>query len=199
MKRMLLILLCAVLLCACSERPKVPIIEPDMRAQTPVPTEESVQIEVAPSKETPAPVRTVEPAAEPTEEPAQTAASYADRVTAAWTAEGLLDGMAPYSEEDMLDLYGIDLSACISGVGFAETAGYTQEIVLVEADETTAGEIYQLLSDHLYMMKEQFRSYDADAYALVEKAVLINEHGAVLMIVSPDAETIARVAADVDR
>ena len=184
MKRMIWILLLAALLCACSGQSE-PVIEIDTRAQnTPVPTAagETPDVVAAPTEQPKTPA---------TEAPAtETPASYADRVIAAWDAAGLLEGYAPYSEEDMLDLYGIDLSVCISGAGYAETAGYTDEIVLIEADEGTAGEVYALLADHLELMKVSFRSYDAEAYALVEHAVLQNENGVVLMIVSPQAEAL---------
>lgn len=194
MKRIVVVILIAALLCACSSAAKEPIVEIDMRAElTPAP------------KDTPEPVVTETeapqaPTAEPTAEPAAPAEhSFAERVAAAWEAEGYLEGFAAYSENDLLDLYGIDLSACISGVGYAEIAGYTKEVVIVETNEATAAEIYTLLSDHLEMMKEQFRSYDAAACALVEKAVLTNENGVVLMIVSPDAEAMQRIVSDIDR
>ena len=64
---------------------------------------------------------------------------------------------------------------------------------MIEADETTAKEIEALLGDHLDSVKRQFESYDPDAYALAEKAVLVREGGVVLMIVSPDAEAMKTV------
>ena len=194
MKKVVIILLIAALLCACTDRPKEPIIEIDMRAeQTPEPIETEAPAQTDAPEEAPAteaPVQTDPPQTE----------GYAQRVAAAWNAEGLLDGFVPYSEEDLLDLYGIDLSVCISGVGYAETAGLAvREMVLVEADDATASEVEQLLADHLESMKAQFRGYDPDAYALLETAVLIRDGGVVLMLVSPDAETLQRVAAGVDR
>lgn len=200
MKRIVFVILIAALLCACASGAKEPVVEIDTRAEqtsAPQETPESVAVETPVPTEPPA---EEPPAEEPTAEPAaQEEQSYAERVAAAWEAEGYLEGFAAYSEDDLLDLYGIDLSACISAVGYAETAGYTKEFVLVEADEATAAEIYTLLSNHLAMMTEQFRSYDAAACALVENAVLTNENGIVLMIVSPDAEAMQRIAAEIDR
>ncbi len=192
MKRILLIVLTAALLCACTAGAKEPVVEIDARAEnTPQPQETAQTVAAEPAETA---------AAEQTEEPAQQIAqNYAERVVAAWEAAGYLEGFAPYFSDDLLDLYGIDLSACVSGAGYAETAGYAQEIVIVEADEATAAQIESLLSDHLSMMKEQFRSYDADALALVEHAVLTNENGVVLMIVSPHAEEMQRIASGVDR
>ena len=39
-------------------------------------------------------------------------ADFAERVADAWKSAGYLDDMTPYSEDDLLDYYGIDLSAC---------------------------------------------------------------------------------------
>lgn len=195
MKRVIFILLIAALLCACVSTPREPIVEIDMRAQnTPTVTEAPDVIEM----QTQAPTDAPQTAA--TEAPQVGAtATYAQRVIDAWRDAGLLEGYAPYSANDLLDLYGIDLTACVSGAGFAEAEGYANEIVLVEADEATAGEVFTLLSDHLDLIKAQFRSYDAEAYALAERAVLLNENGVVLLLVSPDAETLLDVFRAVDR
>ena len=99
-------------------------------------------------------------------------ADFAERVAAAWEAAGYLEEMTPYSEEDLLDYYGIDLSACKCGKGFADAVGYTTEAIVVVAPEETADEIGTLLSDHVENMKQVFRSYDPDAYKIVENAVL---------------------------
>ena len=98
--------------------------------------------------------------------------------------------MAPYSDVDLLDLYGIDVSECVSGAGYADAVSYVKEAVVIEADEATAAQIEQLLADHLKAVRAQFESYDPEAYALAEKAVLERRDGVVLMIVSPDAEAM---------
>ena len=164
-----------------------------------LPTEAPEQPTEAPEQPTEAPAEqpTEAPAEQPTEAPAQK--SFAQRVADAWADAGFLNDMAPYSDVDLLDLYGIDLSACISGAGFADAVSYVNEAVVVEADEATAAAVEQLLKDHLEAVREQFRSYDADAYALAEKAVLVRDGGTVLMIVSPDAEAMRAVFAAVDR
>lgn len=190
MKRVLCTLLCAALLCACAAVTDEPVFEPDVRAE---------QTEAPVVTEAPVTPETVEATQAPTDAPEVQVESYADRVTAAWKAEGLLDDFTPYSDGDMLDLYGIDTAACISLAGFAETVGYTCEIVLVEADEATAAEVKTLLDEHLTAMKAQFRGYDADAEALVDAAVLQQNGGVVLMIVSPNADALVRVLSEVAR
>lgn len=168
MKRMICLLLFAALLCACaaSDAPA---------AATPEP---------APSA---AADGTPEPA-EPTNAPE--AAPYAQRVVDAWKEAGYLADMAPYSDEDLLDYYGIDVSTLKSGAGYADAAGYTLEALVIEADGETADEIEALLSDHLESLKTQFRSYDPDALKLAEDAVFERDGGVIVLIVSPDAQAM---------
>lgn len=117
-------------------------------------------------------------------------ADFAERVADAWKSAGYLDDMTPYSEDDLLDYYGIDLSACKCGVGFADAVGYTTEAIVVVAPEETANEIGTLLAGHVEDMKEVFRSYDPDAYKIMENAVLLREGELVVLIVSPDAQAM---------
>lgn len=186
MKRFFVIFLIAALLCACTGTPAEPVVETDTRAQT-TPEIETDLIESKPTEAPSVETQPTEAPEQPTEAPAQT---FVQQVVNAWTSQGLLEGMAPYSDADLLDLYGIDLSACVGGAGYAEIVGYVKEAVIVEADEATAAEIEQLLTQHVAAVKEQFRSYDPDAYALAEKAVLVRSGGVVLMIISPDAEAM---------
>ena len=95
-----------------------------------------------------------------------------------------------YAEADVLDYYGIDLSSCKSGIACYDTSSYVLEAVLLEADEATAAELETLLTEHLTALKAQFRSYDAGALAMAEKAVLWREGGIVLLIISPDADAM---------
>lgn len=194
MKRIALLILAAALLCACTATTDVPQVQIDTRV-TDAPAQAATDAP-APATDTPtdAPAAATDAPAAPTEEPAPTDApakdDFVSRVVAAWEAEGYLVDMTPYSELDLLDLYGIDLTACENGVGYADAVGYTNEAVLVVADEAMAKEIEELLVGHLDLVKAQFRSYDPEAYALAEKAVLVREGGAVLLIISPNADAM---------
>lgn len=115
---------------------------------------------------------------------------FAQRVVDAWKTAGYLDAMAPYSDMDLLDYYGIDLALCRCGAGYADAAGYTTEAVVVVADGAAADEIETLLSDHVTAMKEVFRSYDPEAYQIVENAVMLREDSLIVMIISPDAQAM---------
>lgn len=200
MKRIVLVLLIAALLCACTAATE-PVVEIDTRAeQTPIPVEEDtigVDATEAPDAGQPAEAPVVTEAPVETEAPEE--ASFVERVIAAWEAEGLLTGLAPYSEPDILDLYGIDLSAGVDGAGFSDAVSYVKEVLLIETDEAAAKEIEDQLRNHIEQVKETFRSYDAEAYAVAENAVLVRDGGVVLMIVSPDAEAMQNVFASVTR
>lgn len=117
-------------------------------------------------------------------------ADYAQRVADAWKEKGYLDDMARYSDMDLLDYYGIDLSLCKCGVGFSDAVGYTTEAVVVVADGAAADEIETLLTEHVASMKEVFRSYDPEAYRIAENAVMLREGDLIVMIVSPDAQAM---------
>lgn len=117
-------------------------------------------------------------------------ADFAGRAADAWSAAGYLDELARYSDEDLLDYYGIDVAACKCAAGYCDAVGYTNEAVVVVADETVVAEIETLLRDHLEAQKATFRSYDPDAYRLAENAVLLRDGGLVVMIVSPDAQAM---------
>lgn len=117
-------------------------------------------------------------------------ADFAARVETAWKEKGYLDDMARFTDEDLLDYYGIDLSVCKGGIGYVDALGYTTEAIVVNADEATAKEIEKMLADHLASAKETFKSYDPEALKIVENAVLERDGGLVVMIVSPDAQAM---------
>ena len=101
--------------------------------------------------------------------------------------------MAPYSDTDLLDYYGIDPAACESIVGYTDAVGYTNELLIVQADEAQAAEFETQLAGYLEDRAAQFAGYDADAEALVRQAVLRRDGGVVLMIVSPQADALLEV------
>lgn len=115
---------------------------------------------------------------------------FVQRAADAWNKAGYLDDMARYSDEDLLDYYGIDVAACKCAAGYRDADGYTNEAVVVVADEAAAKEIETLLSEHIASVKETFRSYDPEAYRIAEKAILERDGGLVVMIVSPDAQAM---------
>ncbi|MBR0426065.1 MAG: DUF4358 domain-containing protein [Clostridia bacterium] len=195
MKKWIIICWSLLLLVGCTAAP-VPEVQLDPRAQaTSAPTEPVTTPE--PVLETAVPEETEAPLPEETEVPSE--ATLSDRVAAAWEDAGYLSDLVQYSDMDLLDLYGIDLTACKSGIGFADAVGYTNEALVIEAEETMAAEIESLLKTHLETVKNQFRSYDPEALKLAEDAVLLRDGGVVVMIVSPLAEEMLAAYRSVNR
>lgn len=163
--------------------------------------EGQLQIDERKPLQSAAPVETATPGQEPSADvPAEALVStpgpettYAAALAAAFAETGALDEMAPYSELDLLDYYGIDAARCESVAGYTDAVGYTNELVVVQADETVAAEIESLLAGYLEARETQFAGYDADAAAMVKKAVLRRDGGVVLMIISPEAEALLEV------
>ena len=114
-------------------------------------------------------------------------------LAAAFAQTGALDDMAPYSDTDLHDYYGIDPAACESIVGYTDAVGYTNELLIIQADEKLAAELETQLAGYLEDRAAQFAGYDADAEALVRQAVLRRDGGVVLMIVSPQADALLEV------
>lgn len=179
-----LVLCLALAGCGAAETPQVQLDE-RMEAQAPVAEQAETQ---APTAE-PEPLAATEPPAEG-DEPDET---YAGALAAAFLQTGALDDMAPYSDTDLLDYYGIDPAACESIVGYTDAVGYTNELLIVQADEAQAAEFETLLAGYLEDRAAQFAGYDADAEALVRQAVLRRDGGVVLMIVSPEADALLDV------
>lgn len=193
MKRIVPVLIALLLLFGCGGKESdPPQVQLDARAEStaaPTVTEEPV-VTTAPVTLTAAPeaTETPIPTEEPTAEPAPAEESPVEKLVADWYAEELLESMYPMEAEDVLDLYGIDFAACRSAAAFGDAEGYTNEAVIVQADEAVLDEAEALLKDHLESVKAQFRGYDPAALALAEKAVLIREGDMLLFVISPNAD-----------
>lgn len=185
-----LVLFLGLMGCGTAEAPQVQLDE-RMEAQAPVAEQAETQ---EPTAEPEPPAATEPPeATEPPAEGDEPDETYADALAAAFLQTGALDDMAPYSDTDLLDYYGIDPAACESIVGYTDAVGYTNELLIIQADETLAAELETLLAGYLEDRAAQFAGYDADAEALVRQAVLRRDGGVVLMIVSPEADALLDV------
>ncbi len=207
MKRIIVLCIALLVLAGCGKTP-APQVQLDARAaDTAAPTAATPAPTVAPATAMPTLVAEPDPTDEPVpadgpgatdvpfevvEEPAP-AAGFAEALAARWEAEGLLDGFYTMESEDALDYFGIDFSLCTGGAAFADALGYTNEALILEAEGPILDEAEALLRDHMEDMKNQFRSYDAAALALAEKAVLLREGNMVLYILSPQAEQMLAV------
>ena len=106
-----------------------------------------------------------------------------------------LPAMDPFTPEAVLNAYGIKAEDCKQMVVSSYYDGAaTAEIWLIEASgEAAAEQIKTLAENRLKSMGEQFRSYDAKAYQLVENAQLITHGNCLALIVAEDAAGLAQV------
>lgn len=106
-----------------------------------------------------------------------------------------LPAMEPFTAEAVLNAYGIKSEDCKQMVVSSYYDGAaTAEIWLIEAvSETAAQQIKTLAQNRLNSMGEQFRSYDAKAYQLVQDAQLITHGNCISLIVAEDASSLAQI------
>ena len=135
-----------------------------------------------------------EQTAEPTEQPAAAEPSPVEALYALLDATGNLTDMARYSDVDLLNLYGIDVAACQCALGYVNTTGLADQVVLaVASDEAGAESIQGLLQGHVDRLLTQYKGYDATAYATVEKAELFRMGNAVVLLICPEAAALAEI------
>ncbi len=191
MKRIIMFCIALLLLVGCGGKEAAPQVQLDARTgETAAPATSAPAPTAAPESPA-APVEIVAapaPTDAPTAEPAPAEAGPVEALVADWTAQGLLNGLYPMEAGDVLDLYGIDFAACRGGAAFGDANGYTNEMVLLEADGAVLDEAEALLQGHLTAVKAQFKGYDPDALALAEKAVLVREGDMLLFAICPVAD-----------
>lgn len=104
-----------------------------------------------------------------------------------------LPAMVPFSADAVLNAYGVKTADCKQMVVSSYYDGAaTAEIWLIEAVSPEALETVKgLAQNRLTSMGEQFRSYDAKAYELVQKAELIVHGNCLALIVAENVDEIA--------
>ena len=103
--------------------------------------------------------------------------------------------MEPFNADSVLNAYGVKSEDCKQQVVCSYYDGTdTAEIWLIEAVSADAlASIKALAESRLSSMGSQFQTYDAKAYALVEKAELITHGNCLALIVAEDAEELASI------
>lgn len=192
MKRIIVFCIALLLLMGCGGKADAaPQVQLDDRAQaTAAPAADGPEETATPAEPTAAPAEAAPESADAPAAPVPAQEGPVDALVARWNGEALLEGMYPMAAEDALDLYGIDFAACLGGAAFGDADGYTNEAVVIQAEETVLDEAEALLQDHLETVKAQFRGYDPEALALAEKAVLVREGDMLLFVISPNADAM---------
>ena len=101
--------------------------------------------------------------------------------------------MLKLEDSMMLDYCGIDAAKTKQAVvQICADSLRTDEIWLLEAtDETAAKELMDAANERLRKKGEESITYSPEQYAVVQKAQLIQAGNYVVLIVSPDVDTLA--------
>lgn len=117
-------------------------------------------------------------------------------MTAVYTSmQEKLPEMEPFSADSVLNAYGVKSEDCKQMVVSSYYDGaITAEIWLIEAvSEDALQSVKTLAENRLTSMGEQFRSYDAKAYDLVQKAELIVHGNCMALIVAENADELTAI------
>ena len=114
------------------------------------------------------------------------------------TMKDKLPEMVLYTEDVVLDAYGIEAESCKQMVVSSYYDGVqAAELWLIEAaDAEAAKEIAELVRMRLTSLQNQFSSYDAAAYQLVKDAEPIIHGNCIALIVAEDAEDLIQIYKD---
>lgn len=109
-------------------------------------------------------------------------------------------GISDYMEittSRMLDLYGIQEADLAQSGSFATMSGvFPGEVVLVEAvDKDAAARVAGLLQARLDELLNQYKTYDAETYALAEACTVDTNGNFVSMLLSPEGSKMREILA----
>lgn len=109
--------------------------------------------------------------------------------------DSYLPEMVVLDDSGMMNLYGIDSEKCTQAIVTNCNDGLrSDEIWLIEAvDETSAQEIAELAQNRIEREKEETKNYAPDQYAVVEKAQILEDGNNVVLIISPDVDTLVEI------
>lgn len=106
-----------------------------------------------------------------------------------------LPEMVILEEKSMLNKYGVDATKCVQSIVANCNDGLkSDEIWLIEAvDADAAAEIADLAKSRVEREAEETKNYAPDQYAIVEKAEIIQDGNNVVLIISPDVDTLVEL------
>ena len=106
-----------------------------------------------------------------------------------------LPEMVILEEKGMMNKYGVDATKCNQVIIANCNDGLkSDEIWLIEAvDADAAAEIADLANSRVEREAEETKNYAPDQYAIVEKAEIIQDGNNVVLIISPDVDTLVEL------
>lgn len=112
--------------------------------------------------------------------------------------ESTLPDMLVLDEGTMLNFLGINSADCTQVVASVSIDGLrADEIWLIEAkDASTAENLAALAERRIEAKKAETINYTPDQYLIVEKAELITNGNFVILLVSPDVDTLKSVVTE---
>ena len=153
----------------------------------------------APKASTPpeAPAQTESPAAPEVPAEQATTASLTDIRDKMLSDLGISDYME-ISPSRLLDLYGIQEADVAQSGSFATMSGaFPGEVILLEAtDDAAAERIAAALQNRLNEVLNQYKTYDAETYALAEACTIDTDGKIVSMLLSPEREGMLKILTD---
>lgn len=194
-----------------TDSPEPPAEKPDGSDQPPEPPASTQEPEGQPPE---APAQPPESGAQPPEappskleapaQPPEAAAGQEPAATSGVSLSGVRDkilsdlGISDYMEISMdrlLDLYGIQSADVAQSASFATMSGaFPGEVIIVEAvDADAASRIAAKLRTRLDEVLNQYKTYDADTYALAESCTVDTDGRVVSMLLSPDRARMRQI------
>lgn len=92
----------------------------------------------------------------------------------------------------LMDYYGIDTADCADVLcQIAQDGLKADEVFMITAaDADAVGTLYELLSAHLDARKAEMNNYLPEQYAVLEKAIFVQDGLQIVLIVSADAQAL---------
>lgn len=117
-----------------------------------------------------------------------------DKIISSLEIEDYLD----IDENRLQNVYGIDPEDFTESASFVTMSGvFPHEVVLVEAkDDDAAKRIAEKLENRLEEVRNQYRDYDAESYAMAEECSVDTDGEIVSLLLSPDRQAMREILTD---
>lgn len=120
--------------------------------------------------------------------------SIRDEMVSSLEIENYLD----IDENRLQNVYGIDTEDFTESASFVTMSGvFPHEVILVEAkDDDAAERIAEKLENRLEEVRNQYRDYDAESYAMAEECSVDTDGEIVSLLLSPEHKAMREILTD---